>query len=226
MVGHRGAPALAPENTLSSLEAAIEAGADLVEFDVSPGLLLEHSPGEAGRDAVRLEQALELLRDRGVGAHVDVKLPGYEREVVELIAAHGLERRALLSTARPAVSRTLARLAPELPRAIGYPRDRYGLARLRWPDAPTRAGARALRAATPLRVPLLLRRARADHVALHHTLCSASAVAAAHRAGAAVIAWTVNDAASAVRLAALGVDALVSDDPGVVLGAVATLTTP
>src|SRR3546814_2765751 len=34
VMGHRGAKALAPENTLSSMKAAAEAGATWVEFDV------------------------------------------------------------------------------------------------------------------------------------------------------------------------------------------------
>lgn len=34
IIGHRGAAALAPENTIASIEAAVEAGADMVEFDV------------------------------------------------------------------------------------------------------------------------------------------------------------------------------------------------
>jgi glycerophosphoryl diester phosphodiesterase len=34
VIGHRGAAALAPENTLSSVERAIEDGADWVEIDV------------------------------------------------------------------------------------------------------------------------------------------------------------------------------------------------
>ncbi|WP_410962308.1 glycerophosphodiester phosphodiesterase family protein, partial [Salmonella sp. SAL4355] len=33
-VGHRGAPALAPENTLRSFRAAVEHGVDLIELDV------------------------------------------------------------------------------------------------------------------------------------------------------------------------------------------------
>ena len=33
-IGHRGAAALAPENTIESLRLALELGCDLVEFDV------------------------------------------------------------------------------------------------------------------------------------------------------------------------------------------------
>lgn len=226
VIGHRGACAVAPENTLASLEAAIDAGADLVEFDVAPGLVLAHSPRDASPDAVSLDRALAFLRDHDVGLHLDVKLAGYEREVANAVAAHSLDGRVVVSTALPSVARTLARVAPRLPRAIGYPRDRYGLARLRWPDALSRSGARVLRTVMPLRVSPLLRLARADHLALHHTLCSRPAIAAAHRAGAAVLAWTVNDPDDAVRLAEAGVDAVVSDDPRAVREALATLTTP
>ena len=34
IIGHRGAAGLAPENTLDAMEAGIEAGADILEFDV------------------------------------------------------------------------------------------------------------------------------------------------------------------------------------------------
>lgn len=226
VVGHRGACAVAPENTLASLEAAVAAGADLVEFDVSPGLRLAHAPRDAGPDALDLDAALSFLRAHDVGVHVDVKLAGYEGDVVARIAAHGLDDRALLSTARPAVARRLARAAPRLARAIGYPRDRYGLARLSWPDLLSRPGARTLRAAMPLRVAPLLHRSHAHHIALHHALCSRAAVAAAHRSGAAVLAWTVNEPGDALRLAELGVDAIVSDDPGSILQTLGTLTAP
>jgi len=213
VIGHRGAAGVAPENTLASLEAAVRAGVDIVEFDVSPGLVLAHSHSETPVGALTLDRALEYLAAAGVGVHVDVKLGGYERDVVAALHAHGLEGRALVSTALPRVGRELARVAPALPRAIGYPRDRLGVSRFRWPAAPTSAGAAALRAVVPLRIPLLLRQARATVLALHHTLCSRAAVAAAHRSGAAVLAWPVSDAAGALRLADLGVDAIVSDDP-------------
>ena len=65
----------------------------------------------------------------------------------------------------------------------------------------------------PLRLPLLLRRARANVLSLHHTLCSQAAVTAAHRAGVPVLAWTANHEDRVRRLADIGVDAIVSDDP-------------
>ncbi len=223
VIGHRGAAAVAPENTLASLEAAVAAGVDIVEFDVQADLRLGHSEGEMPVEAVSLDEALEYLGAHGVGVHLDVKLPGYEADVLAAVRRHGLEGNVLFSTTWAATGRTLARLAPDLPRAIGYPRDRLGVSRLPWPAVAGRAGAAALRLVMPLRVPLLVRRAQATALALHHTLCSRRSVAAAHRLGAPVIAWPVNEPAAVRRVAALGVDAIVSDDPGMVL---ATLAAP
>jgi glycerophosphoryl diester phosphodiesterase len=213
LIGHRGARAAAGENSREALEAALAAGVDLVEFDVAPGLVLAHSPREAGPHALSLEEALRLLEPHEVGLHVDVKLPGYEQAVLEAVDRHGLRERVLVSTAFAAVSRRVAALAPDVPRAIGYPRDRYGVSRLAWPERLTAAGAAALRAAMPARIPLLLGVARANVLALHHTLCSRAAVATAHRLGAPVLAWTVNDDAAVRRALAAGVDGIVSDDP-------------
>jgi glycerophosphoryl diester phosphodiesterase len=75
----------------------------------------------------------------------------------------------------------------------------------------------------PARIPLLLRQARANVLALHWRLCSRAAIAASHRAGAPVLAWTANDPASIAELAAAGVDGIVSDDPKTLL---ATLLRP
>jgi glycerophosphoryl diester phosphodiesterase len=75
----------------------------------------------------------------------------------------------------------------------------------------------------PLRLPLLLQRTRATVLALHHTLCSAASVSAAHRRGVPVFAWTANEPDLIRRLAAFGVDAIVTDDPKTAL---ATLMAP
>lgn len=222
MVGHRGASAHAPENSPASFRLALAAGVDLVEFDVSPGLRVTHDPVSAA-DVPTLDEVLELLAGAGVGAHVDLKQPGYEFEAVEAIDRHGLTERALVSTAFAVTARRVRELRPELPVAIGYPRDRYGVSRFSWPPAVTRPAAAALRSAMPARVPLLLRASRATVLALHHTLCSRAAVDAAHRRGAPVFGWTANDPATVERLVDVGVDAIVSDDPEMVVTALATL---
>jgi glycerophosphoryl diester phosphodiesterase len=217
VIGHRGAAAVAPENTLAALEAAVAIGADLVEFDVGPGLRLGHSELETPEEQIDLDTALAYLRDQPLGVHLDVKLPGYETEVVDALRRHGLEDRSVVSTAFAVSSRRVAALAPALPRAIGYPRDRLGVSRIPWPRTLTRAGATAVRLAMPLRVPLLLGHARATVLSLHHVLCSRAAIAAAHRRDAPVLAWTVNDPETVLRLARIGVDGIVSDDPEMAL---------
>ena len=223
VIGHRGAAAVAPENTLAALEAAVAARVDLVEFDISPGLRLGHSLDELPPEEVSLDDALEFLKGHGVGVHLDVKLPGYEHDVLEAIRRHGVGERAVVSTSFAVTVRRFARLAPELPRAIGYPRDRLGVSDLSWPRPMQRAGAAALRQAMPVRIPVLLRWARANTLSLHHTLCSRAAVAISHRLGAPVLAWTVNDPASVRRVTAAGVDGIVSDDPEMALATLRAL---
>ena len=78
----------------------------------------------------------------------------------------------------------------------------------------------------PVRVPVLLRVAQATVLSLHHTLCSRPAVRVAHAMGVPVLGWTANDPAAVRRLALLGVDGIVSDDPGMALKALATLPGP
>ena len=224
VIGHRGAAALAAENSRAALEAAIAAGVDVVEFDISPGLRLGHSVAELPADGLSLDDALELLGGHAVRLHLDVKLPGYEDAVLAAVRRHRLDDRAYFSTAFALTGRRLAALAPQMTIAIGYPRDRTGISNLRWPESLTRLGAASLRQAMPVRVPVLLRWARANALSLHHALCSRQAVSIAHRLGAPVLAWTVNEPAAVTRLVDIGVDGIVSDDPGMVLETLATLS--
>lgn len=241
LVGHRGAAALAPENTLVAIGCAVEAGVDLVELDVleliDGSLVLAHSDDLeeishgrvrgriAGRrlgelrtlapDLATLDDALALLAERApeVGAHLDLKSPGIERGVVAALRRHRAVDRAVVSSCDAQSLRVVADLEPNVAGALTYPCDRFGLGHRR-SLAPARALAlRALRMTLPGRIGDLLARAGAAVASLHWSVVTPAAVESAHRCGAAVLAWTVNDEATARRLVESGVDGVITDDP-------------
>ncbi len=207
-VGHRGAAALAPENTLRSLERAVEHGCDMLEFDVlslrGGRIVVAHSRREVPADVLTLERALEACAERfpGIALQLDVKRRGIEQDVVTLLAQHGVRERAWISSFSAAILRRFAELDPELPRSYTLPRDRAGLSR----------------ALLQRRVPVLLRRAKASSLTLHHSLVSTVAVERAHELGAAVYVWTVNDIKLAKALLAAEVDGIITDDPRIFSG--------
>jgi glycerophosphoryl diester phosphodiesterase len=221
VIGHRGAAAVAPENTLAGLEAAVTAGADIVEFDVDEGLAVGH-PGEP-RTGLTLGHALDFLAGTAIGIQLDLKLTGAEAEIAALVEERGLTERVVVSSNWARSLRAFATDAPGIARAISYPRDRTGAGGLPWPRAVVRASVAAVRPYMLARLPRLLSAGRADAISLHQNLVTASTVRAAHARGAALIAWTVNDPARIVALAGVGVDAIVSDDPGMAVRVLAKL---
>ena len=100
-IGHKGADALVPGNTLASFERAVEIGVDLIEFDVlwlpdahlpleeRAPLVVAHDWEDAGsRTPLALTEALDAFLepplDR-VQIDLDVKLPGREEEMVDAL---------------------------------------------------------------------------------------------------------------------------------------------
>jgi len=240
-VGHRGASALAPENTLQALELAVELGCDMLEFDVldlaDGTLVLAHSNdlrevshGAAhGRvrsrdleglrrvapDLPTLDEALAFCADRlpGIGLQIDLKRLGVEAATVEAVRRHGVLDRSWISTFEARSLRRLAELEPELPRSYTLPRDRFGISK-RGPLAPVvRAALGSLGASLPRRLAVLLARARAGAATLHYSIASRAAIDSAHEVDAAVYVWTVDDPRLAERLVSDGADGIITNDP-------------
>jgi glycerophosphoryl diester phosphodiesterase len=226
VIGHRGAAALAPENTLAGLEAAVAAGAEMVEFDVAAGLVLGHPGVLPADDPPTLDDALAYLAAQAIGVHIDLKHAGIEPEVAEAVRRHALGERVIVSSPHPAALRRLEGADPDLTRVLSYPHDRYGAAGLPWPRPVVRSAAAGLRPAMRLRLVPLLARSRGQVLSVRHELVGRPLVAATHARGASLLAWTVNDPIEVERLAAAGVDAIVTDDPGMVLRVLATLNSP
>ena len=220
-VGHRGAGTLAPANTIRSLEAALEAGVDLVEFDVLPRngeLVLAHAVEDVTARSVTLEQALAFLARAApppVGLDLDLKWYGYEEEVVDALRRHGLAGRTLVCSVFPDSLRLVRELEPALRTGISYPWDRRGLADRRALGPVVKGGIAALRRALPLRIGGLIGRARADAAMLNHLVLSQAAVERCHALDTPVFAWTVDRPGDLARVVSLGVDGVVSNDPGI-----------
>jgi glycerophosphoryl diester phosphodiesterase len=240
-VGHRGASALAPENTLRALELAVELGCDMLEFDVlelaDGTLVLAHSNdlrevshgAASGRvrsrdladlrrvapDLPTLDEALAFCGDRlpGIGLQLDLKRIGIEEAAVEAVRRHGVLERSWISTFDVRSLRRLADLEPDLPRSYTLPRDRFGLAK-RGPLAPlVRATLSSIGASLPRRLPVLLARGRATAATLHYSIASRAAIHRAHELDAAVYVWTVDDPSLAERLVGDGADGIITNDP-------------
>jgi glycerophosphoryl diester phosphodiesterase len=213
-IGHRGAAALAPENTLESFRAALEHGVDGIEFDVcldSDVLVVAHDPPGTG---LTLDDALAFFADHvRTFAQVDLKAAGSEAVLVEALRGHGLLDRTVVSSFDAASVRAVGTLEPGLPTSFTYPEDRHGVSGRRGLGLAVRGGLAAMRRTLPLRAAGLLDRAGASALTLHAELITPAAVRACHARGAAVWAWTVNDVRLAAELGEAGVDAIISDDP-------------
>jgi glycerophosphoryl diester phosphodiesterase len=208
VIGHGGASALAPANSLASFDAALEAGVDMIEFDVrrrDGDLLLAHLGVQArGRGCLSLEQAVAHLcapRFSRVGLNVDIKRPGYEREVLDRLRAHGVLDRSLVSSQFPAVIDRLNELDRGVPTAISLG-GRVARRARRWSP---RTWREALLAA--------LDSGRFGDVMLQHKLVDAELCAAVAATGRRLFAWTVNDPGLLERLAELGIAGVTTNDP-------------
>jgi glycerophosphoryl diester phosphodiesterase len=218
-IGHRGAAALAPENTLASFRAALEEGVDLIEFDVitgpEGGLLVAHGPEDVGPETPTLDEALRFFVDEApaVGVHLDLKLTRREHDVVEAVRRLGLGSRSFISSYYFGTARAVAELDGDVRTGFTVPRRIFRLSEHGRTAPVTRVGLRLLRWLTPLAVRPLLTVTRASALVLHHSLVTNASVRAAHARGAAVVTWTVDDPAVLARVDAAGVDAIVTNDP-------------
>ncbi len=224
-VGHRGASALAPENTPEAFALAVELGCDMLEFDVlalSDGtVVVAHDRRATGAPGVvTLDEALAFCAERlpGVGLQVDLKRRGVERAVADALRRHGVLDRAWVSGFDADGLRRMAAVEPELPRSFTLPRDRFGVSK-HGPLAPLVRGAlNGMGASLPKRLAGLLARAGANALTLHHSITSEEAIATAHDLGAPVYVWTVDDAERVRTLVGWGADGIITNDPRVFTG--------
>jgi glycerophosphoryl diester phosphodiesterase len=205
-IGHGGASALAPANTLASFDAAHEVGVDVVEFDVRAWdgeLVLAHTILHARRGGnVRLCDALAHLagrRFRDVELNVDVKHVGCEAALLDHLRSASLLQRTLISSQVPGVLDRVRALEPGTRVAISIGGRLARMSR-RWHD--WRAGALAG-----------LHTGRWDALMAQHRLVDDGLLCDVVARSGRLYAWTVNQRAAIASLQRLGVHGIVTADP-------------
>lgn len=215
ILGHRGAPFEAPENTMRGFRLALAHGADGVELDVQPAAdgtpVVIHDPtldrttdrvgavaalswaqisgARAGIDPVpRLEEAAAWAAESGAWVNVEIKSPGAERASVAAMTAAGVMERTVFSSFVPEVIAELGRVAPD---AV-----RYFLTE-RWDDEVRR----------------LVRGLGAHGVCPHHSIATPALLSELREAGLGVVVWTVDDPTRIRELVRAGVTAVITNRP-------------
>jgi len=215
-IGHRGARAYEPENTLRSFRKALEIGVDAIEFDVrktrddhivvihdadvkrttnGKGLVadlklaeIKKLSTEKGEKIPTLEEALEFI-DGKVKILIELKEQGYEENVLSTVHSKKLEKNVIISSfLEPALKKTR-----ELNKTI-----ETGLIYAKHPNP--------IKAALELKANYLISLYRFTHTAN---------VEKAHENGLKVIVWTINTLEEAAEYVKKGVDGIATDKPDI-----------
>jgi glycerophosphoryl diester phosphodiesterase len=210
VVAHRGASATKPENTIAAVREAIAQRADYVEIDVQVTtdgeLVVVHDPiSSTLAELRRADPAIPALSDvleecsGRVGIAVEIKHP-------EMHRAQRLTERTLAALAAHRVRAGEAMVLSFSATAIGHVRKAR-------PDLRTvqHLGRSTLGQATAMAV---------WGVGVHDAMATPRRLALARGRRLATMVYTVNDEPRMRELAARGVDAIVSDHPGLLRRAV------
>lgn len=204
-IGHGGASALAPANTLDSFDAAAEVGVDMIEFDVREHgrrLVLAHTILHARRRPLSFEVAarhLALPRFADIELNVDLKHAGCEAALLDGLRSYGLLERTLISSQVAGALDGIRRRCPQARLGISVG-GRAARASRRWRD---------------WRAAVLegLAGGRWQAVMAQHRLIDQGLRERVGERGGTLFGWTVNDAQRIERLRRLGVDGVATADP-------------
>jgi glycerophosphoryl diester phosphodiesterase len=217
-IGHRGARAYAPENTLMSFKKALEIGVDAVELDVrktkdnqlvvihdadvkrttdGEGLVseltLEQIKGfsaEGGEKIPTLPEALDFL-DRKVKVFIELKETGFEEQVLKLVNDRGLEKNVVI---------------------VSFLED--ALRKIRALDKTVETGLIYAKHANPIKAALEL---KANYLFALYRFTHSANVKKAHENGLKIVVWTINDPAEVEEYVKKGVDGIASDKPDILI---------
>ena len=224
IVAHRGAAGRAPENTLASIRAAIEGGADLVKIDVQ-----ESADGEvvvihdsdfmklAGVDLKVWNGTAEQIRSIDVGGWFGTGFAG-ERvpTLAEVLEAARDHARVVIELKYYGHDQRLEERVAQIVEAAGMV-DQVAVMSLDYRGVQK---FRALRPDWPAGVLMARGVGRigqldVDFLAVNAGMATRRFVKRAHAAGKKVYVWTINEPGAMSSMVSVGVDALITDEPAI-----------
>jgi glycerophosphoryl diester phosphodiesterase len=225
IIGHRGASAVAPENTLAAFEAAIAAGADGIEFDVR--LSRDGVPVVIHDETLqRTARVRRRVADMSVDELNEFNVPSLT-QLFELFESNSLRLYLEIKSSETALVEECCRLVEEYRlqhRVIFECFEHSLLTMVRNIDAEFKIA--------PLFQPpssFILRKALAVHaeeIALHHRLTNKRIVEKANDANLKVVTWTVDDPSWVQRAREIDVHALITNNPAALIAARDALPIP
>jgi len=234
IIAHRGASHDAPENTVAAFQLGWEQGADANELDLhltkDGQIVVLHDPTTkrtAGVDRKVVEQTLDELRALDAGSWKGAKWGGERIPTLEEALATIPEGKRFFLEIKcgpeilPELQRVLKACgkSPEQLVIIGFDYETMRQAKARLPELQTFWLVSPKKESQGTKPPIseLIEQAKAarlDGLNLNHGFAlDAAFVAAVKQAGLKLYTWTVNDAAVARKLAALGVEGITTDRP-------------
>jgi glycerophosphoryl diester phosphodiesterase len=215
-IGHRGARAYEPENTLRSFKKALEISVDAVELDVrktkdnqlvvihdadvkrttdGKGLVSELTlkqikefSTEKGEKIPTLKEALDFL-DQKVKILIELKEEGVEEKVLSAVRENGLQKNVIIVSFIEDALRKVRKLDKEVETGLIYAKHK-----------------------NPVKAALEL---KAQYLVAFYRFTHTANVQKAHENGLKVIVWTVNKPEEVAEYVKKGVDGIASDKPDI-----------
>lgn len=210
IIGHRGASAVAPENTMTAFEAAIAAGADGIEFDVR--LSGDGVPMIIHDDTLQRTVGLKKrVVDLTAAELCAVAVPSL-RELFELMSGNDLTLFLEIKSREPELGEICCRMVREFGFEQRVVVECFDLNVLRDIDLTTAALFEPRIYTDRERIKKALD-VGASVIALHHRLAKPKLVESARSAGLRVVVWTVDSPAWVALARTMEIEALITNDP-------------
>jgi len=223
IIGHRGASAYYPENTLLAIRKAIEMGADIIEVDIRlsrdryPVVIHDETLDRTtnGKGPVSMYTLSEL---KSFNAGLGEKIPSLEevlRYFQNIDKVLFLELKEIGATDK---SLELVRKYDLLNRTYFISFHIKALQRLNKLDQKVNLG---LLYSSPDKWINLAVKLKCKAILPKYTITTKKVVKQAHREGLEVFTWTIDDPKRAVKYARIGVDGIATNKPDILIKALA-----